>query len=129
QADMVTQRQARLKPKNARPPRSCQAYIGLYSSPIMGEISIKEVDDGHLAFLLGPYKIPVRLTHCSGDVFFATVPLPSYSGEPSHVDQLKVQFVANDNDEVVGMRWLAMGYSITTFCEIGRASCRERVDL
>src|SRR5699024_9216318 len=109
QADMLSQRQARLKPEKARAPRPCQAYVGRYNSPIMGSISIQEAGDGCLAFTLGPYKIPVCLTHCSGDVFFATVPLPTYDGQPGHVDERKVQFVVDDNDEVVGMRWLAVG--------------------
>lgn len=109
QTDMLMQRQAREIPENARPARPDQAYVGRYDNPAMGPISIQANGDGGLGFTLGPYKTRVQLSPYSGDIFLADVLIPTYDGSRGHLDQLRVRFFADDNDEIVGMRWLGEG--------------------
>lgn len=108
-ADMQHQKQARKAPDNARAARPLEAYAGTYRSPVMGTISIGPGHTSDLDFALGPYDIRVSLSHDSGDTFMAAIPVPTDDGRPSHVDYVKVSFVADENDDIHQMQWLGEG--------------------
>lgn len=107
--DMADRQQRWQPPADARAPRPHDAYTGTYHSPALGTIKLQSQNDETLTFDLGPYAIPVSLKPYSGDVFHAAIPVPTYDGRPSHVDHLKVQFVADEHDHIVRMLWLGDG--------------------
>src|SRR5699024_4259718 len=106
QTDHQEREQSLAAPKNSRPPRAMEAYIGTYDSQVMGSILIRSNASGDLVFDLGPHNIPVSLSPYSGDIFLASIPVPTYDGRPSHVDRPKVKFVADGNDDIIQLTWL-----------------------
>lgn len=90
-------------PANALPARPLSDYTGVYTSPALGAVTVG-IDDGKLAFALGPRKVPVVLDPWSGDVFIASATLPAFGPHP-YVERKKLRFLTDMQGNIEGFDW------------------------
>jgi len=90
-------------PANHQAPRPLEDYTGTYTSTVLGSVTIG-VEEGKLAFTVGPRDAHVVLEPWSGDVFIAKVELPAMGPHP-YVETKKLRFLVDMQDDIAGFDW------------------------
>lgn len=90
-------------PADARPPRPLDDYAGAYTSPTLGRVVVA-VENGKLAFKLGPRSLSATLEPWSGDVFVTHMKLPAFGPNP-YTERRKLFFLTDGHDKIVGFDW------------------------
>ncbi|MEZ5090251.1 MAG: DUF3471 domain-containing protein [Micropruina sp.] len=66
-------------PADAKPARPLDAYVGRYTSPYAGDVTVTR-DGDRLTLTIGPKRLSAQLTHYGGDTFSWLA--PGGNGEP-----------------------------------------------
>ncbi|MCK9511810.1 MAG: serine hydrolase [Pigmentiphaga sp.] len=90
-------------PANPQPPRPLEDYAGTYTSSVLGPVTIG-LEEGKLAFTVGPRDARVALEPWSGDIFIAKVELPALGPHP-YVETKKLRFFVDMQDNIAGFDW------------------------